>query len=64
MPLDFLGSGSYDAQICSVGPYAAAHPRVSVVENRRVDARTVLKLKPAPAGGCAIRLVPAPLLDE
>jgi hypothetical protein len=30
------------------------------VEKRRVDARTVLKLKLAPAGGSAIRLVPLP----
>ena len=37
---------------------AAAQPKDSVVEKRRVDARTVLNFKLAPAGGSAIRLVP------
>jgi alpha-glucosidase len=59
VPLSFLGNGAYDAAIYSDGPKAAAEPRDSVVEKRRVDAKTVLKLKLAPAGGCAIRLAPA-----
>jgi alpha-glucosidase len=59
VPLSFLGSGAYDAEIYSDGPNAAAQPKDSVVEKRRVNAQTVLKLKLAPAGGCAIRLVPA-----
>jgi alpha-glucosidase len=57
--LDFLGSGNYNAEIYSDGPGAAAQPKDSVVEKRQVSAGTVLKLKLAPAGGCAIRLVPA-----
>ena len=56
-PLGFLG-GAYNAEIYADGPNAAAQPKDSVVEKRRVDARTVLKLKLAPAGGSAIRLVP------
>jgi len=60
VPLAFLGSGNYDAQIYSDGPNAAAQPKDSVVEKRQVNSSTVLKLKLAPAGGCAIRLVPAP----
>jgi alpha-glucosidase len=59
VPLSFLGSGAYDAEIYSDGPNAAAQPKDSVVEKRRVNAQTVLKLKLAPAGGAAIRLVPA-----
>jgi alpha-glucosidase len=59
MPLSFLGSGAWDAEIYSDGPNAAAQPKDSVVEKRRVNAQTVLKLKLAPAGGCAIRLAPA-----
>jgi alpha-glucosidase len=59
VPLSFLGNGAYDAEIYSDGPNAAAKPADSVVEKRRVNAQTVLKLKLAPAGGSAIRLVPA-----
>ena len=58
VPLSFLGSGSYDAEIYADGPNAASQPKDSVVERRRVNAGTVLKLKLAPAGGSAIRLVP------
>jgi alpha-glucosidase len=58
LPLSFLGSGAYDAEIYSDGPQAATQPTDSVVERRRVNAQTVLKLKLAPAGGSAIRLVP------
>jgi alpha-glucosidase len=58
LPLGFLGSGDYDAEIYADGPNAAAQPKDSVVEKRRVNAQTVLKLKLAPGGGCAIRLVP------
>jgi alpha-glucosidase len=58
VPLRFLGSGSYDAEIYSDGPRAATEPTDSVFEKRRVNAQTVLKLKLAPAGGSAIRLVP------
>jgi alpha-glucosidase len=58
VPLGFLGSGAYDAEIYADGPNAAAQPKDSVVEKRRVNAQTVLKLKLAPGGGSAIRLVP------
>jgi alpha-glucosidase len=59
VPLSFLGSGAWDAEIYSDGPNAAAQPKDSVVEKRRVNAQTMLKLKLAAAGGCAIRLAPA-----
>jgi alpha-glucosidase len=58
VPLSFLGSGAYDAEIYADGPNAAAQPKDSTVEKRRVNAQTVLHLKLAPGGGCAIRLVP------
>jgi alpha-glucosidase len=59
VPLSFLESGDYDAEISADGPNAASQPTDSVVDKRRVNARTVLKLKLAPAGGCAIRFRPA-----
>jgi alpha-glucosidase len=59
VPLNFLGSGAYDAEIYADGPNAAAQPKDSVVEKHRVNAQTILKLKLAPGGGSAIRLVPA-----
>jgi alpha-glucosidase len=58
VPLSFLGSGAYDAEIYADGPNAAAEPKDSVLEKRRVNAQTVLKLKLAPGGGSAMRLTP------
>jgi alpha-glucosidase len=58
-PLSFLGSGSYVAEIYSDGPNAAEQPKDTVMEKRDVTAKTVLTLKLAPAGGCAIRFTPA-----
>src|ERR1022692_2267702 len=57
VPLSFLGSGAYDAEIYADGPNAAAQPKDSVAEKRRVNAQTVLQLKLAPGGGSAIRLL-------
>lgn len=59
LPLGFLGSGSYTADIYADAPDAASQPKNTVREQRRVDSRTILKLKLAPGGGCAIRLTPA-----
>ena len=58
VPLSFLGSGTYNADIYSDAPDAASQPKNSLLEKRRVNARTVLNLKLAPGGGAAIRLVP------
>jgi alpha-glucosidase len=60
VPLSFLRRGSYTAEIYSDGPDAATQPKDSVFEKRSVNAQTVLKLKLAPGGGCAIRFTPAP----
>jgi alpha-glucosidase len=59
LPLSFLGKGFYNAEIYSDGPNAATQPKDSRIEKRRVDAKTILKLKLAPGGGAAIRLTPA-----
>ena len=59
VPLSFLGGGKYAAEIYADGPNAAQQPKESVLEKRSVDASTVLKLKLAPGGGAAIRIVPA-----
>ncbi len=59
VPLSFLGSGSFTADIYSDAPDAATQPKNTVREQRQVNAKTVLKLKLAPGGGCAIRLAPA-----
>jgi alpha-glucosidase len=59
VPLSFLGSGKYAAEIYADGPNAAQQPKESVLQKRSVDAGTVLKLKLAPGGGAAIRIVPA-----
>jgi alpha-glucosidase len=58
VPLSFLGNGAYNAEIYADGPNAAAQPKDSILEKRRVNAGTVLQLKLAPGGGSAIRLVP------
>lgn len=59
-PLSFLGNGSYEAEIYSDGPNAAAQPKDSLFEKRSVTAQTVLTLKLAPGGGCAMHFTPAP----
>jgi alpha-glucosidase len=59
LPLGFLGTGSYNAEIYADGPNAATQAKDSVLEKRTVNAATVLKLKLAPGGGTAIRLIPA-----
>jgi alpha-glucosidase len=64
VPLNFLGRGAYIAEIYADGPDAATRPKESAVEKRRVNSSTVLKLKLAPGGGCAIRLVSNQFEDE
>lgn len=59
IPLRFLGAGRYTAEIYSDGTNAATLPKESALDTRTVDAGTTLKLKLAPGGGAAIRIVPA-----
>jgi alpha-glucosidase len=56
VPLSFLGSGDYNAEIYADGPNAATQPKDSVVKKRRVNAQTILKLKLARGGGWAARI--------
>jgi alpha-glucosidase len=60
LPLNFLENGNYIAEIYEDGPNASVHPKDSIFEKRNVNAQTVLKLKLASGGGCAIHLVPNP----
>jgi alpha-glucosidase len=59
MPLEFLGSGDYIAEIYADGPDAATVPTHTAVEQQRVRSGSKLHLKLATGGGCAIRIRPA-----
>jgi alpha-glucosidase len=59
VPLQFLGAGSYTAEIYEDGPDAATNPKQVAIHKETVTAATVLKLKLAPGGGSAVRFVPA-----
>jgi alpha-glucosidase len=58
VPLNFLGSGSYTAQIYEDAPNAATQPKDVTVRCQKVTAGTVLTLHLMPGGGAAIRFVP------
>jgi alpha-glucosidase len=59
IPLEFLGSGEYIAEIYSDAPDAAVNPKHTTIEQRRVTASTLLKMTLAPGGGVAVRFSPA-----
>jgi alpha-glucosidase len=59
LPLEFLGPGEYVAEIYSDAPDAAANPKHTTIEQRRVTASTSLKVNLAPGGGVAVRFSPA-----
>jgi alpha-glucosidase len=59
LPLEFLGSGEYVAEIYSDAPDADVNPKHTTIEQRRVTASTLLKVNLAPGGGVAVRFVPA-----
>lgn len=56
LPLDFLGSGRFDAEILTDD--VAARPTTIVFDERVVSAGDVLKIEIPPSGGAAIRLAP------
>lgn len=58
LPLNFLGSGNYVAEIYEDGPDAVTDPKQVTVRNQTVTASSVLTLHLAPGGGAAIRFVP------
>jgi alpha-glucosidase len=59
LPMEFLGAGAVTADIYSNAADASVHPKRTQIEQRRVDAATVLHVKLAPSGGQAIRIGPA-----
>jgi alpha-glucosidase len=58
LPMEFLGRGGFTAEIYSDAADAAANPKHTAIEQKRVDATTLLHVKMAPSGGAAIRVKP------
>ena len=59
IPLSFLGSGAYNADVYADAPDAATQPKNTVRDRRSVNSTSVLHVKLAPGGGAAIRITPA-----
>ena len=58
IPLSFLGSGKYVAEVYADAPDADAHPKNVVLESKNVDRATRLNVWLAPGGGHAMRITP------
>jgi alpha-glucosidase len=58
IPLSFLGSGSYKADIYEDAPDATQNPKHVSIHQQILHRSDVLTLHLASAGGCAIRFVP------
>ena len=58
LPLSFLGSGKYRAEIYADSPDADRFPINTSIRKETVDRSTILKMALAPGGGYAVRLVP------
>ncbi len=58
IPLNFLGSGRYRAEIYADAADADRFPKNVVIEKKTVDRAARLKAQLAPAGGYAVRFVP------
>jgi alpha-glucosidase len=58
VPLSFLGSGAYTAQIYEDAADAATNPKHVTIRKQTVHAAQTLTLHLAPGGGCAIRFIP------
>lgn len=59
VPLDFLGNGSYTAEIYEDASDAAEHPKHVTIRKPTVRKNETLTLHLVSGGGCAIRFVPA-----
>jgi alpha-glucosidase len=57
VPLRFLGSGSYVAEVYEDGPDAATEPKQVTIRDERVTVSSTLTLHLAAGGGVAIRFV-------
>jgi alpha-glucosidase len=60
LPLDFLGPGNYHAEIYADAPDAGEQPKHVAISTKSVTRASVLDLKLARGGGCAVRFVPSP----
>jgi alpha-glucosidase len=58
IPLRFLGSGRYTAEIYADAPDAAQYPKGVEITKQTVDASGTLQAVLAPGGGYAVRFVP------
>ena len=58
VPLTFLGSGRYTAEIYADAPDAGSLPKNITIQKRPVDRNARLKVQLASAGGYAVRFVP------
>jgi alpha-glucosidase len=58
IPLNFLGNGSYTAQIYEDAADAADNPTHVTIRKQSVRSTETLTLHLAPGGGCAIRFIP------
>jgi alpha-glucosidase len=59
IPLEFLGSGNWTAEIYSDASDAGANPKHTMIERKRVRPTEKLKFTLASGGGVAIRFTPA-----
>ncbi|HMG85392.1 MAG TPA: glycoside hydrolase family 97 protein [Terracidiphilus sp.] len=59
VPLGFLGTGTYTAEIYEDAPDATQNPKHVTIRRRTVRSSEVLTLTLASGGGCAIRFLPA-----
>jgi alpha-glucosidase len=59
VPLQFLGKGSYTAEIYEDAPDAGENPKHVTILKKTVRSSDTLTLPLAKGGGCAIRFVPA-----
>src|SRR5579883_476447 len=59
VPLTFLGTGRYTAEVYADAPDAGQYPKSVSIQKKIVDRNSHLDLKLAPGGGYAVRFVPA-----
>jgi alpha-glucosidase len=58
LPLSFLGSGDFTAEIYADAPDADVHSKNVLIETKTVKSDSHLTAKLAPAGGYAVRFIP------
>jgi alpha-glucosidase len=58
LPMEFLGRGDFTADIYADAPDAEQNPKHTQIEQKRVNAATLLHVKLAPSGGSAMRIRP------